>query len=341
MKYAEVQRRTHRRPPAWSKPDALELPGDLAMSVEVLLDAIARGRDAEFDTYLLDAIRERIHDKLEFESGAIRHQSAVLERLGKDDFHRVFYRFCRYLGLPVAINKSGDVIKEVKDAGHRDSVLAPARGHMTNQELAFHSDRADVTVLACWEPAAEGGEFKVCSSARLVELIEARRPAWLPWLTQPIPHDLRDEGGIDNGYCLLPILTETDDSFVVRYIRKFNESVKRHDIALPEPVRAMLDEIDGLLNSDGMFVQFAFEKGALVLTNNHITLHSRNAFVDAPPRQRCLLRCWIASEHTRPLPPAFEPIFHSVAPGVLRGGIATGSAPVDSPERAGHAVVDR
>ncbi|MCM2494922.1 clavaminic acid synthetase [Burkholderia glumae] len=321
---SEVRRRTHRRPPAWSSPAALELPGEIADAVETLLQAIARDTDAELDGYMLDSVRDRIHAQLEFGSGAIKHESAVLAGLGQADFQRVFGQFCRYLGQPVAINKAGDVIKEVKDAGHRDSTLAPARGHMTNQELAFHSDRADVTVLACWEPATSGGEFKVCSSARLIELIERHDPAWRAWLTRPIPHDLRDEGGSpDQGYCLLPILTETRETFVLRYIRKFNESVKRHGIELPDEARAMLDGIDALLEDDSISVEFPFAKGTLVLTNNHTTLHSRNAFVDVAPQQRCLLRCWIASEYTRPLPAEFVPVFHHVEAGVLRGGIAT------------------
>ena len=59
----------------------------------------------------------------------------------------------------------------------------------------------------------------------------------------------------------------------------------------------------------------------LVAVNNHITLHARTRFDNDETHERCLLRCWLSSEFTRPLPESFLPLFHSVQAGTLRGGV--------------------
>lgn len=321
MDIMEMKEMTHRRPSPWSSVDALALPRKAADDLEALLAAILVNEDDKLNSVTMQVVRQFVHNKLEFGSGAIKHDSDVLARAGRADFDRVFARFCEYLGQPAAINKAGDVVKEVKDWGRRDSAMVPVRGHMTNQALAFHSDRADISVLACWETASRGGEFKICSSAKLVEVLEQQNPVWLQWLSRPIPHDLRDEGSANDSYCMLPILRETEESFVLRYIRKFNDSVVRHQLPLQEEIKHMLDGIDSILDQPEISVQFTFEKGSLVLVNNHTTLHARTEFVDIAPQQRCLLRCWLSSEFTRALPEEFSPIFHNVQPGMLRGGI--------------------
>ncbi|VCY94719.1 hypothetical protein BANRA_00005 [Pseudomonas aeruginosa] len=206
----------------------------------------------------------------------------------------------------------------MRDLGLRDARDAPQRP-LTSQELAFHSDRADLTVLACWSPARRGGAFRIRSSADVLATLEAANPAWLPLLGQPIPHDLRDEGDAD--YALVPLLTETPRTFVLRYIRKFNESVTRHGLSLAPQVRSMLDGLDEAIERADGYAELDFSKGMLVLVNNHTTLHARTEFSDDERQRRCLLRCWLSSEFTRELPESFLPLFHQVAAGSLRGGI--------------------
>lgn len=247
------------------------------------------------------------------------HDSALLRGLAEDEFQRVFRAFCQWLGRTVAINRNGEYLKEVRDLGLRDARDAPQRGHLTSQELAFHSDRADLTVLACWSPARRGGAFRIRSSADVLATLEAANPAWLPLLGQPIPHDLRDEGDAD--YALVPLLTETPRTFVLRYIRKFNESVTRHGLSLAPQVRSMLDGLDEAIERADGYAELDFSKGMLVLVNNHTTLHARTEFSDDEGQRRCLLRCWLSSEFTRELPESFLPLFHQVAAGSLRGGI--------------------
>lgn len=306
----------HRRPAPWRGNAVFCASTAFAAGLETLFARLLERRPADSAEALL---RQRLHHELEHGSGVLLHDSALLRGLAEDEFQRVFRAFCQWLGRTVAINRNGEYLKEVRDLGLRDARDAPQRGHLTSQELAFHSDRADLTVLACWSPARRGGAFRIRSSADVLATLEAANPAWLPLLGQPIPHDLRDEGDAD--YALVPLLTETPRTFVLRYIRKFNESVTRHGLSLAPQVRSMLDGLDEAIERADGYAELDFSKGMLVLVNNHTTLHARTEFSDDERQRRCLLRCWLSSEFTRELPESFLPLFHQVAAGSLRGGI--------------------
>ncbi|HCW0552286.1 clavaminate synthase family protein [Pseudomonas aeruginosa] len=306
----------HRRPAPWRGNAVFCASATFAAGLETLFARLLERRPADSAEALL---RQRLHHELEHGSGVLLHDSALLRGLAEDEFQRVFRAFCQWLGRTVAINRNGEYLKEVRDLGLRDARDAPQRGHLTSQELAFHSDRADLTVLACWSPARRGGAFRIRSSADVLATLEAANPAWLPLLGQPIPHDLRDEGDAD--YALVPLLTETPRTFVLRYIRKFNESVTRHGLSLAPQVRSMLDGLDEAIERADGYAELDFSKGMLVLVNNHTTLHARTEFSDDERQRRCLLRCWLSSEFTRELPESFLPLFHQVAAGSLRGGI--------------------
>ncbi|MDC9581607.1 TauD/TfdA family dioxygenase [Xenorhabdus sp. PR6a] len=308
--------KSYTRPPAWQGNAVFERSARFSQPLENLFQDIANGYlPSERDS----SLRREIHKELELKSGVLFHESSTLNRLDANAFHSVFNVFCLWLGFPVPINQQGHYLKEVCDHGVRDSLNTPQRGHLTNQALAFHSDRADITVLGCWSPAAKGGAFRIRSSADVIKQVEQLRPAWFPYLNTPIAHDLRDEG--EQPWILVPLLSETENLFILRYIRKFSDSVSRHGITQPQAVHQMLTEIDSIIEQPDHYAQLDFKKGMLVAVNNHITLHARTCFENNAQFQRCLLRCWLSSEFTRPLPKSFQPLFHNVAAGTPRGGI--------------------
>lgn len=306
----------HCRPAAWRGNSVFRGSAAFGDPLEAVLTCLHAQQPLHVDA---PQLRQRIHEHLEHGSGVLLHDSELLKRLDSKDFHRVFRAFCQWLGQTVAINRTGEYLKEVRNLGLRDSLDAPQRGHLTSQELAFHSDRADLTVLACWSAAKQGGAFRIRSSADVLQALETQNPGWLAQLSQPIAHDLRDEGEAD--YIQVPLLTETSETFVFRYIRKFNESVVRHGLRLDPQVKEMLDALDAEIESPCGYAELDFAKGHLVVVNNHTTLHARTEFEDGEQQQRCLLRCWLSSEFTRGLPESFRPLFHEVGPGTRRGGI--------------------
>ena len=182
----------HCKPLPWRGQSVLDNSSKFGRSLEAALTHIANGQSLNSPSF--ESLRKEIHLELESKSGVVYHPSERLAKLDYDAFRSVFEAFCLWLGVPAPINKSGDYIKEVSDAGVRDSINAPQRGHMTNQELAFHSDRADITVLCCWATAEQGGEFRLRSSSDVITGVEKKHPHLKKLLRDPIPHDLRGEG---------------------------------------------------------------------------------------------------------------------------------------------------
>lgn len=269
----------------------------------------------------LDNLYLNFHKEIEMNTGVIFLPNIFADYANDiTQLKKVFYKVCRFFGNPVPINKSKDVIREVKDIGGKDSINNPVRGHLTNQALAFHSDRADITALVCVSPATEGGEFKICSSAKLVRRLQQLRPDLLQVLSTPIPHDLRDEGSNDESVCNHPVISY-QDVFWVRYIRKFIDSTVRHGIKIQPAIEQALDYVERIINEKDFSFQVNLKAGDAIIFNNHLTLHSRNAFKNSDSQTRCLLRVWLSSKHTRPLHESLKPIFHDVKAGSERGGI--------------------
>jgi Taurine catabolism dioxygenase TauD, TfdA family len=308
------------RPPAWSSHEQLVLSPTLTREIENALESFQEPKPDYCFSPAWCKTRESLHDILENGVGVVAFESPLLRSLERFEFERTYRTFCAALGTPVSTNLQGQTMKEVRDEGQRDSAGKPARGHLSNQELAFHSDRADLTALVCWEPSAKGGEFRVTSSVRVIEAIERSSPSLKNRLMTPIAHDLRNEGCTDDSYALIPVLSEKK-AFVMRYIRKFNESVQRFGLNIPESTIRDLDALDEVIARENQTAEFRFTKGMVTIVNNHTTLHSRNAFENSSEQTRCLLRCWLSSEFTRELPQEFLPIFHDVRGGVVRGGI--------------------
>ncbi|MES2204040.1 MAG: TauD/TfdA family dioxygenase [Pseudomonadota bacterium] len=315
---------SYQAPASWGKGDIY--PSHLHARAKTLIEYILahnpstveiinlRSSD-QFKQFYID-----FHKELEEGTGVVFLKNFIsCTNFDASKIHEIFMNFCLFIGEPVPINKLGEVLREVKDIGLKDSVAKPVRGHLTNQSLAFHSDRADITTLLCMSPAYQGGEFKVGSSARLFHELKKRKD-FLDILSSNIPHDLRDEGSDDANICAHPIVSY-ENIFCVRYIRKFIESTARFGLTMDPKLVAALDYIDTIVNSESFSHEFYLNPGDFIMINNHLTLHSRNSFIDSESQKRCLLRIWLSTEFSRPLPESFKPIFYQVTAGSSRGGI--------------------
>jgi alpha-ketoglutarate-dependent taurine dioxygenase len=71
--------------------------------------------------------------------------------------------------------------------------------------------------------------------------------------------------------------------------------------------RETLDLFDSLAGDPALRFDMDLRRGDLQLLNNHVTVHSRTAFVDHedPAKRRHLLRLWLAVHGGRPLAPEF------------------------------------
>lgn len=314
---------SHQLPPPWKKGDLGEFEDSATVNLllEYLLANNLNARQLQLlrEKEIFRDLYYKFHQELEERTGVIFLKNTIFSHLDIEQRKNLFFKFSQFVGMPVPINKAGELLRKVKNIGLRDSVDKPVRGHLTNQALPFHSDRADITMLLCESEATSGGEFKICSSASIFLALK-KYPVLLNILAKNIPHDLRDEGSDQTIICYHPIVSY-QDTFVVRYIRRFINSVSRHGIILEDKLLTALNKLDEILSEVDFAHEIMLQPGDLIFFNNHITLHSRNAFLDDEINQRCLLRVWLSSEFTRALPKSFEPIFHAIDAGCFRGGV--------------------
>ena len=68
------------------------------------------------------------------------------------------------------------------------------------------------------------------------------------------------------------------------------------------------DMLEAIAQEPGLPLGFDLKPGDLLMANNHVAFHARNAFEDHedPAKKRHLMRLWLTLPNGRPLPPQFE-----------------------------------
>lgn len=235
-----------------------------------------------------------------------------------------FYGLGLHLGHPVSQNAAGHVLGHVKDLGLR-SDDPRVRIYQTAERQTFHTDSCDIVGLLCLQTAQQGGDSALVSSGTLWNEIRRRRPDLARRLLEPIATDRRGE--VPPGelpFFTIPVFNWHAGLLSAIYQRQYIDSAQRFPEAprlTPAHVEA-LDLLDALTDDPRLNFLMRLERGDIQLVHNHVLLHDRTAFTDAPEPalRRHLLRLWLAPEDARPLPPVFAQRYGSVEPG-RRGGV--------------------
>lgn len=188
-------------------------------------------------------------------------------------------------------NPSGDVIAEVRNTG--GALVNPAaRNYITDREFKPHCDAADLLGLLCIRSAAHGGQSRLISSVSLFNLLLEERPDLARRLFEPVLLDLMDEqpDGFDPVARLAPAAF-ADGRLSTFYISDYFRSAVRHPGFERDAIEAeLLDCYDRLTVDARLELRFDLVPGDLLLDNNHLMPHARDAFADEPGRDRLLLR---------------------------------------------------
>lgn len=215
-----------------------------------------------------------------------------------------------YLGAPLPQNRKGDRVYLVTDSGKNASDYG-VRGSRTNTALVFHTDSAsafadsvpDVLGLLCLRPALEGGRSRVVSGYTVYNALLAQSSHLLDELHQPFFFDRSAETSEkEDPVTAATVFTRADDSVRVRYNRFWIELGHRvAGVALTARQREALAAMDAALEDPANVFEFDLRAGDVYFNTNHVVLHNRTAFVDAPDpsRRRCMVRLWLASELPR------------------------------------------
>ena len=270
----------------------------------------------------LAALVKTLQDELEQGAGAVRLQGFPLARWDQPARERAFWALSASVGTPVSQSAEGKRLFHVRDAGY-----APTdprfRGPMSSKRLSFHTDRADVIAFLCIQPAAEGGETYIVSSAALREELRQQDPHTFATLCEPYPY-LRHT--VDQGnqlpYCEIPIFSEKDGHWGAHFLRVLIDRADQAPDApsLTEKQRQALDQLEARAEDPINHISLKLAPGDILLLNNWTTFHRRSAFTDTQTK-RHLLRIWLSMPNSRPLDDRFTAHFGATQPGALRGGM--------------------
>ena len=274
-----------------------------------LLDAVAVARALDRpraaltpDDVPLDAMVPVVHRwlrELDVGRGFVLARGLPLDELGDDDVELMYWVLGLHLGVPVSQNAAGDLLGHVRDTG-ADPDDPSVRLYRTRERLGFHSDGADIIGLLCLQPAKEGGESLLASTATIYHEILRRRPDLVDELFRPFPFDRNEEQAPgEPPYFEMPLAWFDDDRFTMFYIGWYVRDSQRHESAprLTPRQWQVLDLIDEIAEDPAIHVSMTFRRGDLQLAKNAALLHSRTEFVDHadPTRRRHLLRLWLAT----------------------------------------------
>lgn len=259
--------------------------------------------------------------ELEQGCGAVRLRGLDLAGMDDEAAHRLFVRLTDPLGTPLSQDVTGATVLRVEDRGHA-SDDPRHRGPNSRARLSYHCDRCDVIAFLCVRPAERGGATRLVSSVRLHQRLLEEEPRTLEVLRGSFPFLRHTIDPVNpRSFVLLPIFSERDGHFAAHLLRvlidRADSSPEAPSLTIAQ--RSALDRLEELAEEEG--VSFQLAPGDLLLLQNWVTFHRRDAFEDDSLSPRLLLRRWISTRDNRPLDPRFLDHFGSVEAGRTRGGI--------------------
>ncbi len=279
----------------------------------------------DHDLPTLAPLLAEVQDGLENGPGVV-----ILKGLQTSDFdelqlRKIFAATMSHVGTAVSQSAEGDRILSVRNEGFgKDD--SRTRGPNTKNRLSFHTDRCDVIAFLCIKQAKSGGDNFVVNSMALHNEIVERRPELLDILKEPFYYKRHN---VDTGnalaYIKQPIFSVFEGHFAANILRVLIERAYQTPEIGPmsDLQREALDYVEELCEDSALHFQFRQEPGDIVLMNNFITFHRRDAFEDFDEleNRRHLLRIWLSVPNSRPLDPLFAGNYGATEAGAIRGGM--------------------
>jgi len=221
-----------------------------------------------------------------------------VERWGDEDSALVYWALGLALGHPGAQNPEGELLGHVRDTGERE--MDPfVRRYRTAAHIAYHCDLADAVGLLCLRAARAGGASRLVSSVTVYNALRERRPDLIERLYEPFCLDRRNEQH-DVGPGWVPVIPcrFAEGRLRTFYHSDYFRSVTRHADVPPFTTaeQELLDLYESIATEPALRLDMQFAPGDIQLVSNHVILHARTAYEDAPDptRQRHLLRLWLS-----------------------------------------------
>jgi len=286
----------------------------------------------------LDDLLESIREELEEGSGIMKLRGWPVGKYDEADLRRMYNGFAKHLGTPVFQNRSGEMMRAIRDEGAHvgatygqvqdekkgTTFLSSYARTLSNGELRFHTDRTDVVGLLCVRQARKGGVSKLASSPAIHNAMLKQRPDLVDVLYRDVWRSrFGEEGTTKETAYPLPIFGVRDGKFTSHYSQTFVDAA---ELATDVPKQTdQQREALALLRklAQELCLEMVLNPGDLQLINSHVTYHGRTPFEDdvSTGNDRLLLRLWLSMPNNRPLPAGHEILWQHIEAGHIRGGI--------------------
>ena len=285
----------------------------------------------------MDGLLDSIAEELENGSGIMKLRGWPVDKYDEADLRRIYNGFGHHLGTPVFQNRSGEMMRAIRDEGahvgrtygeSRDkkggTFLSSYARTLSSGELRFHTDRTDVVGLLCVRQARKGGVSKLASSPAVHNAMLAARPDLVDVLYNDVWRSrFGEEGTTKETAYPLPLFGVRDGKFTSHYSQTFIDAAELAD-GVPKLTDTQTEALTLLRKlAQDLCMEMVLDPGDLQLINSHVTYHGRTSFEDdaSTNNDRLLLRLWLTMANNRPLPEGHEILWQSIEAGRPRGGI--------------------
>jgi hypothetical protein len=214
-----------------------------------------------------------------------------------------------FFGFPLSQNAQGELLSEVTDGS---GIETTPRLYRSVRERGLHTDVTGILSLACLNPARRGGEIVLASGVNIHNEIARRAPQLLEVLYRGFHyHRLGEQGPHQEPVTpfRIPVFAVHNGQVSVRCARAgFIAGHRELRIPFSDKEMEAIDLFDEIAREPGNRITFTLEAGDLVVINNYVVLHARNAFedYDEPARKHRLLRIWLDEKSLRSVPAEFN-----------------------------------
>lgn len=212
------------------------------------------------------------------------------------------WAICTHFGEIVPQNALGERLRRVQNEprAHGERV---ASGTKSKDDLAMHTDNAEIFTLLCVHQARSGGNTQFTSALAVHNELLEKRPDLLEILYRGFPWHRRGEQRDDQPEITpfdVPVFSNVDGYISVQIA--FG-SIHAAMLTMGRELTPLEQEALDVLRDLTERFQFEnrFEPGEMAVINNLIMFHARREYVDfeEPERRRVLLRMWMAAARDR------------------------------------------
>lgn len=237
-----------------------------------------------------------------------------------EEVEKLYWAAATHWGVPVAQNALGERIRRIQEEP-RTTGQQSVSGTKSRDDLAMHTDNAEIFTLLCVRQAKSGGETQFTSAHAIHnEMLRTRRDA-LEILYRGFPWHRRGEQADDQPAITpfnVPVFSNRDGRISVQMaFGSVHAAMAAMGRELTPAEREALDLLRDWMEK--LQFEMRFSPGDLCVANNLTMFHARTQYIDEddPAKKRVLMRLWMAAaRNRRPVVPEIWYMQAKDGPGV-------------------------